>query len=81
MPAPAGEFCARTAPADAASAMPMLTTIPTIFLFTKASLLTHRPVVAGTIHSVRLLQRLQLSLSESPWGAFLCVKLYPLLLL
>src|ERR1700756_3401326 len=47
MPTPVGEFCARTATADAASMMPMPTPIPTIFLFMQASLLTHRPAVAG----------------------------------
>src|SRR5262249_40415784 len=45
MPAPAGEFCARTG-VDAASMMAMPTPIPTIFRFMQASLLTHRPPVA-----------------------------------
>src|SRR5262245_653067 len=45
MPAPAGEFCARTA-VDAASMMAMPTPIPPIFRFMQASLLTHRPAVA-----------------------------------
>src|SRR5205807_9485420 len=37
MPIPPAEFCARATPTDAVSTMPMLTTIPTIFQFMKAS--------------------------------------------
>src|SRR5262245_6794976 len=63
MAVPLGEFCAGAAPADAASAMPMLTIVPTTFRFMRASLLTHRPAAAcapsGSTRCMQLLRGLQ----------------------
>ena len=47
MPATPEEFCARAAPANPETKIPMLMTIPTIFRIMKVSLLTRYPAVAS----------------------------------